>query len=420
MQDGPAWLKSMEHGALGEARARAFLMERFWVLSRSVDVEGADYLIQRRLTAATFLDKEPPRLGVVQVKFIQDGATYLRIPKPYLAAKDGQPYGEFFLLVFTGHEDDQKIFLLSAAEVLKDFEEKDVDGKTVLVLKGSGLLSNNNYRIRRQTTGLDKIDAALRTASLAANRTFLFQTGHVEIQREHIGHDWSLPIENDWGDIEKEFFAAKKAMRHTMFELEEAAEAISKILRSTDPAEAIALFKDTLGGIHDPRSYSPSLSFPCVGFDEDFQTTVTQHRGKLDGLRKLKIESSYFALLEEFDRKLEDGLRRVLSTGAQALRITVTYNAEDLANPSFVFSGTSPSDKRVRVCENYPGCQVLEFDLQKLLSQEVRNPDAPASILAEALRQNGHEYRRLFVGAVDRAYLGPDFTAFWVDDEDFD
>lgn len=43
------WIKSMENGALGEARARAFLMERFWVLERSVDVEDADFLIQRRL-----------------------------------------------------------------------------------------------------------------------------------------------------------------------------------------------------------------------------------------------------------------------------------------------------------------------------------------------------------------------------------
>ena len=39
---------------LGEARARAFLMERFWVLERSVDVEGADYLIQQRLTQRIF------------------------------------------------------------------------------------------------------------------------------------------------------------------------------------------------------------------------------------------------------------------------------------------------------------------------------------------------------------------------------
>jgi hypothetical protein len=47
MTEAAPWLKAMENGALGEARARAFLMERFWVLERSVDVEGADYLVHR-------------------------------------------------------------------------------------------------------------------------------------------------------------------------------------------------------------------------------------------------------------------------------------------------------------------------------------------------------------------------------------
>ncbi len=31
---------------LGEARVGAFLMNRFWVLERSVDVQDADFLIQ--------------------------------------------------------------------------------------------------------------------------------------------------------------------------------------------------------------------------------------------------------------------------------------------------------------------------------------------------------------------------------------
>jgi hypothetical protein len=42
----PAWLTSQENGVVGEARTRAFLVDRFWVLERSVDIEGADFLIQ--------------------------------------------------------------------------------------------------------------------------------------------------------------------------------------------------------------------------------------------------------------------------------------------------------------------------------------------------------------------------------------
>ena len=65
----PPWLKAMQNGALGEARARAFLLERFWVLERSVDIQGADFIIQRRLTEHNILDKQAQRLSVVQVKF---------------------------------------------------------------------------------------------------------------------------------------------------------------------------------------------------------------------------------------------------------------------------------------------------------------------------------------------------------------
>lgn len=45
----PGWMKAMQNGSQAEARARAFLMNRFWILERSVDINGADFLIQRRL-----------------------------------------------------------------------------------------------------------------------------------------------------------------------------------------------------------------------------------------------------------------------------------------------------------------------------------------------------------------------------------
>lgn len=55
----PAWLKRMENGSVAEARTRAFLMDRFWILERSVDVQGADFIIQRRLTSKNLLDDDP-------------------------------------------------------------------------------------------------------------------------------------------------------------------------------------------------------------------------------------------------------------------------------------------------------------------------------------------------------------------------
>src|SRR4051812_25171107 len=126
------WLKKMENGALGEARARAFLLDRFWVLERSVDIEGADYLVQRRLTAANFMDREPPRLGVIQVKFVQDGKSGMTIDKSHVCDDRGHACSEFFLLVFTDREDHENAYMLTAHDILKEFTESEDGDRTIL------------------------------------------------------------------------------------------------------------------------------------------------------------------------------------------------------------------------------------------------------------------------------------------------
>ena len=77
--DHPAWLKAMQNGSIGEARSKAFLIDRFWLLERSVDIDGADFIIQRRLTKKNLLDKEAPRLGVVQAKFFGRPTVHLLV-----------------------------------------------------------------------------------------------------------------------------------------------------------------------------------------------------------------------------------------------------------------------------------------------------------------------------------------------------
>jgi hypothetical protein len=36
----PDWLVRQENGIIAEARTRSFLLDRFWILERSVDIEG--------------------------------------------------------------------------------------------------------------------------------------------------------------------------------------------------------------------------------------------------------------------------------------------------------------------------------------------------------------------------------------------
>jgi hypothetical protein len=106
-----------------------------------------------RSTRTNILDREPPRLGVVQVKFIQDGNTYIKVQKNYVTDRRGSPYGEFFLMVFTGREDEQRSFLLSSRDMLKEFEETDDGGKTVLRLRGATLIDRSNYEITQRKRG---------------------------------------------------------------------------------------------------------------------------------------------------------------------------------------------------------------------------------------------------------------------------
>jgi hypothetical protein len=128
MDERPAWLSAMEHGVLGEARARAFLLDRFWVLKRSVDIEGADLLIQLRDTRLGVFDSASPRVGLVQVKFIQDTNTAITIPAAYVRDGAGDAHNEFFLIVCTGSEDSERLFLLSASDICEGFDETQGTG----------------------------------------------------------------------------------------------------------------------------------------------------------------------------------------------------------------------------------------------------------------------------------------------------
>ncbi|MGY4299767.1 hypothetical protein ACVWXN_007862 [Bradyrhizobium sp. i1.4.4] len=119
MEDSwPTWLKIMENGSVGEARTRSFLIDRFWVLERSVDTDGADFLIQRRTTTQRFTDRVPPRVGVIQAKYFQDRRTTHYIPKSYVIDDKGMPLEGLFALLHVGREDDGEMYLLSARQIV--------------------------------------------------------------------------------------------------------------------------------------------------------------------------------------------------------------------------------------------------------------------------------------------------------------
>jgi hypothetical protein len=124
----PAWMKAMQNGAIGEARAKAFLLDRFWVLERSIDIDGADFIIQRRINSKNLLDREAPRLGVVQVKYFGTPSTQHFIHREYVIDENNDPRNEFFLLCFMGDEESARSFLILAKDIVEYFPKTSKNG----------------------------------------------------------------------------------------------------------------------------------------------------------------------------------------------------------------------------------------------------------------------------------------------------
>lgn len=121
-EDKVAWLKRMENGSIGETRTKAILIDRFWILERSVDVNGADLLIQRQLKERDLNDPKPAKFGVVQAKFRQKLPTTIEIKEEYVLL-NGRPRDNFFLFVHTGMENERRAYFYTADQLVKLLDE---------------------------------------------------------------------------------------------------------------------------------------------------------------------------------------------------------------------------------------------------------------------------------------------------------
>lgn len=411
MADTLAWMKRSENGSLGEARARSFLLERFWVLERSIDKDGADYLIQRRLTEDNFLSREPPRLGVVQVKFIQDEGTAVYLAPEYVCDKDGRAHTEFFLLLHTGSEDRQRQFLISAKQITEDFEISTLgSGKKKYYLPGSAILKDSKYEVINKGRALDTIEHALRNANFMRNRAYFGASQYVKVEKHHIDSDFLVPIDNGYCDIDKEFYEQKKKLQSTLFELEEVTEAIGKILRSTDPIEAYGIFEESIQQYIGSRGLSFSADF--FG-DDDFVAAATNHKERLKKIRALNIEHDYLQLLDEFEKQVLDWVLRTEAWKSEdTLKVTSHYDESYLKNLRLKFEVAEPStNKFPAIIRSKLGHHVILLKPASLKnSWNKRNDATPEEIVSK----NSWQIRRAFQREVDTHLLGEDLVSPWM------
>jgi len=120
--------KQESNGNLGEARTNAILGQRFWTLSRNVDIEGADHLVQLKADTLTELFERKKRIevfGVVQSKYFENN-NQVKVRKEYVVDNEGNSRDEFFIMLHTSDGDYNEInYFFSADEIISEFNETE-------------------------------------------------------------------------------------------------------------------------------------------------------------------------------------------------------------------------------------------------------------------------------------------------------
>ena len=291
MEKQPTWVKIVQNGAIGEARTRSFLMDRFWILERSIDIHGADFFIQRRLTHRNMLDRNAPNLGVVQAKFIETSSTSHYIHCEYVIDKQGLPRDEFFLIVHTGSEENLLMYFLTSKEINENFKKVMHKGNEKFFMPGK-MLKNDKFEVTSRRETLDKIEAQLIKADFAKNREYLsWNLISHEISYDDILPEFNIPIDNYWGDIPEGFYETKINAANALTEVENVCFILKSIASETDPIKAAEYLDDfryyCSGGLNW------YVSLPDNIYNEEFIGIVQKHKEIVQKLKDHKMLDVY-------------------------------------------------------------------------------------------------------------------------------
>ncbi len=299
----------MQNGAIGEARTRAFLLDRFWVLERSVDIQGADLIIQRRLTTQNLIDREPPRLGVIQVKFFGTAGTTHYVHKQYVVHASGSARTEFFLMCHAGTEDSPRSWLLSADEIKSSFPEAQDKEQVYYQISFQALEKASRFEVCKRSLALDRIEHALGLADFLSNRRFI--SGFLPSVSQTVDGILPLyhePIRNVWLNIPEQFAKIKKSAMKGIIDLEEAREMLQSIINEVDPIKAQAVAEDMQSAYAGGYGRF-SVSLPDDLWDEDFITACRRHKKMVDRLRADGVLDAFIVLSAELKRSIVEFLR---------------------------------------------------------------------------------------------------------------
>lgn len=298
----------MEHASIGEARVRALLVERFWVLERSVDVEGADYLIQLPPHSLRDLDA-PIRLGRVQAKFVQDQSGAAYVPKEYVQDPFGRAYEQFFVLVSTGEPDAEQLSMLSAAQIASDFTlAQRGPHRGRFRLPARRIFVGGRYEPPSRTALLDAIERAVRAADRSAIARFWSAGLGAIVSRAPLDSEYSLPLWNWYGDFAQALEKVHRGIESVELDMDDVLEALRRTLRSGDPLEVEALLDDNpISGFL--RGDEQGFTLHDV-FNSDFFDAARDYRRRLQRLRASGQDIPFFRLATAVQGEVVRILRR--------------------------------------------------------------------------------------------------------------
>lgn len=329
----PPWLKSAQNGSIGEARTRAFLLDRFWVLERSVDVDGADFIIQRRLTRQALRNRDAPRFGVIQVKFLASEGTTQYVHQEYVRDDEGKPRAEFFLICHTGDEESARAFLITATEIVETFELVD-DGvhANKYRIGGAQLLRGAKFEISSRKRALDRIEHTLEMADFVKNRSFVsWLLPSARLDAGAIDPIYREPIENYWGNIPEAFLNLKRAAQRGMLNLEEIYEMLKGIVETTNPESAFDLVERI--AYRCRSGYGWHVSLPGNLKDPDFESVVREHRMKVMMLKERGLLDAFIDFKEAITREFVRYLAPMMPlTKEKAHVVDINYDPISLRN----------------------------------------------------------------------------------------
>lgn len=176
------------NGVKGENITQSILSKRFWYLKRSVDIEGADFLVQLRVDA---IDELPSRksdifvLGIVQSKFFQEGTT-LKIKKEYVQDNEGEPIKQFFLMCHTNDAQENTHTYFFTSDDIKNSLTFDSKNNEYTFYVGNDDLYIK-YKDRPVTEVLDAIALGIVEAKKQKNNDYVSRQFfyHVEASRNY-------------------------------------------------------------------------------------------------------------------------------------------------------------------------------------------------------------------------------------------